>query len=46
MKILDKEQLKEMLKEMFSDGTITINTEYSNVILIEIDGECVQVIKL
>jgi hypothetical protein len=43
---MDKEQLKEMLKEMFSDGTININTEYSNVIQIEIDGECVQVIKL
>jgi hypothetical protein len=46
VKILDKEQLKEMLTEMFSDGTITFNAEYSGIIQIEIDGECVQVIKL
>jgi hypothetical protein len=46
VKFLDKEQLKEMLTEMFKDGDITFNAEYSGVILVEIDGECVQTIKL
>jgi hypothetical protein len=46
VKILNKEQLKEMLVEMFEDGTITFNAEYLGIIQIEIDGECVQVIKL
>jgi hypothetical protein len=43
---MDKDQLKEMLTEMLSDGTITFNGEYAGVILVEIDGYCVQTIKL
>lgn len=43
---MDKERLKGLLTEMFTDGTITFNTEYRGIIMIEIDGECVQVIKL
>jgi hypothetical protein len=46
VKILDKELLKEMLAEMFREGIININAEYSGIIQIEIDGECVQVVKL
>lgn len=43
---MDKYQLTELLKEMLSDETIKFNTEYTGIILIEIDGECVQTIKL
>ena len=43
---MNKEQLKEMLAEMFEDGSIRISTDYSNVIIVEIDGAPVQIIEL
>lgn len=43
---MDKELLKEVLAEMFREGTININAEYSGIIQIEIDGECVQIVRL
>jgi hypothetical protein len=43
---VDKEQLKEMLVELFEEGAIRVNTDYSNVIIVEIDGSPVQIIEL
>lgn len=43
---MTKELLKELLAELFEEGTIRINTDYSNVIIVEIDGNPVQIIEL
>jgi hypothetical protein len=46
VKLVNKEQLKDMLAEMFRDGTISINAEFDGILQIEVGGECVQVIRL